>query len=339
VHDPSSNEAGVTRKRFGIYLIDRQGNKQLLFRDANHSCLDPIPLAPRRPPPVLVPSRSGKKTDPAEVTVLNVYDSLLPFPAGVEIKALRVVQVFPKSTPNTNVPRKGHGAILSNDQVGRGSLGTVPVEKDGSARFLLPPGKSVYFQALDADGLAVQSMRSATYAVAGSTHLVCQGCHDRRYRAPHHRAEMAIALSRAPSVLQPEADGSWPLSFARLVQPLLDRHCAGCHEGNWRTFSLSKGNPQANGDRFFTSYANLKPFIYTYSSPQDWGPVRTTPGEFGARRSRLYPLLKGGHQGVALSRDELRTIALWLDLNSDMFSDDAKRDAQARGEHVTPSIE
>jgi DNA-binding beta-propeller fold protein YncE/mono/diheme cytochrome c family protein len=339
VHDPQSNEHGLTNKRFAIYLIDRQGNKKLLHRDANRSCLDPIPLAPRPAPPVITPSRTGRKTDPGEVLVLNVYDSTLPFPAGVEIKALRVVQVFPKSTPNTIAPRKGHGAIQYNDQNGRGSLGTVPVEKDGSARFLVPPGKPVYFQALDADGLVVQSMRSATYVVPGGPRLTCQGCHERRYRAPRPRAAMPAALSRPPSVLQPEPDGSLPLSFARLIQPLLEKRCRSCHEGSSRTFSLGAGNWQGDGDRFFASYQNLKPFASYYNFNDAFGPTVTTPGEFGARRSRLYPLLAAGHQGLTLSTEELRTIALWLDLNSDMFSDDVKRDAQARGEVITPSVE
>jgi DNA-binding beta-propeller fold protein YncE len=339
VHDPSSNQAGLSGKRFGIYLIDRQGNKKLLYKDPNTSCLDPIPLAPRQAPPVLVSARTGRKTDPTEVVLLNVYDSLLPYPTGAEVKALRIVQVFPKQTPNTIQPRKGHGAIMYNDQNGRGSLGTVPVERDGSARFNLPPGKAVYFQALDADGLVIQSMRSATYAVPGTGRLVCQGCHERRYRAPRPPAQMALALARPPSELQPEADGSWPLSFARLVQPILDRKCASCHEGNWQTFSLSQGNWQANGDHFFSSYANLRPFASYYSFNDAFGPTRTTPGEFGARKSRLYPLLKSNHHGVTLSDAELRSFALWLDLNSDMFSDDVKRDDQARGQAVTPSVE
>jgi DNA-binding beta-propeller fold protein YncE/mono/diheme cytochrome c family protein len=339
VHDPQSNEAGLNNKRFAIYLIDRQGNKKLLYKDSAHSCLDPIPLAARQAPPVMLPSRAGKKTDPAEVTLLNVYDSMLPFPNGVEIKALRVVQVFPKSTPNTIAPRLGHGAMLFNDQNGRGSLGTVPVEKDGSARFLLPPGVPVFFQALDANGLAVQSMRSATYAVPGSTVIVCQGCHERRYRAPSRAAALPLALSRAPSVLQPEADGSMPLSFPRLIQPILDKRCASCHENNSKTFSLSTGNYQSNGDRFYASYSNLRPFASFYNFNDAFGPTVTTPGKFGALSSRLYPLLKSGHQGVTLSADELRAFGLWLDLNSDMYSDQAKRDAQARGEAVTPSIE
>jgi hypothetical protein len=53
----------------------------------------------------------------------------------------------------------------------------------------------------------------------------------------------------------------------------------------------------------------------------------------------LYPLLASGHQGVTLSDEELRTIAMWLDLNSDMFSNEELREAQARGEVITPTVE
>ncbi len=93
---------------------------------------------------MVLSTRLIEKSEPAIVTLVNVYDSLLPLPQGTEITALRVVQVYPKANPNTIEPRLGHSAILYNDQNGRGSLGTVPVEADGSASFLLPPGKPVY---------------------------------------------------------------------------------------------------------------------------------------------------------------------------------------------------
>jgi hypothetical protein len=338
VHDPNSNGAGLSGKRFGIYLIDGQGNKTLLYKDSTTSCLDPIPLAPRQTPLVMNPNRTGEKTAPAEVNLLNVYDSMLPMPDGVEIKALRVVQVYPKSTPNTIAPRLGHGAVQYNDQNGRGSLGTVPVETDGSAHFFLPPGKPVFFQALDAEGTAVQSMMSDAYVVPGATRVTCQGCHERRYRAPKARATMPIAFARPASTLQPDPDGSAPLSFARLIQPILDEKCVSCH-GTAGPGDLSKGNYQSDPDRFYTSYKNLRPYLSFYTGDYAFGPVVTTPGKFGARASKLYEHLKSGHQAVTLSSEELRTFALWLDLNSDMYSDDVQRDAQANGETVTPAVE
>lgn len=338
VHDPESNNHSFADKRFGIYLIDNKGNKKLLYKDAAHSCLDPIPLAPRKAPPIVPMSRTGKPTDMTEVNLINVYDSMLPMPTGTEIKALRVVQVYPKATPNTIQPRLGHGAVQYNDQNGRGSLGTVPVEKDGSAHFLLPPGKPVYFQALDAEGTVVQSMLSATYAVPGATRITCQGCHERRYRAPKASQNMPIAFGRAASTLAPEADGSNPISYARLIQPIWDKYCVSCH-GTAKPGDLSKGNYTANADRFFASYSNLKPYLSYYNFDYAFGPVVTTPGKFGARISRLYPMLKAGHEGVTLPDADLRTVALWLDLNSDMFSDSLQRDAQASGQAVKPSLE
>ena len=58
-----------------------------------------------------------------------------------------------------------------------------PVEADGSAYFQVPAGVPIYFQALDDDGLAVQSMRSATYVHPGER-LACVGCHEDRSNAP-----------------------------------------------------------------------------------------------------------------------------------------------------------
>ena len=46
-------------------------------------------------------------------------------------------------------------------------LGTVPVEDDGSVYCEAPVGKAVYFQLLDEKGMAVHSMRSATYVHPG----------------------------------------------------------------------------------------------------------------------------------------------------------------------------
>jgi hypothetical protein len=121
---------------------------------------------------------------PATIAVMNVYDSDFDRPKGVRITALRIIQVLPKSTPPPNEPRIG----VADQTNARAALGTVPVESDGSAYFEAPVGKALYFQALDASGMAVQSMRSATYVHPGEQ-LTCQGCHEPRVNrpAPPHR--------------------------------------------------------------------------------------------------------------------------------------------------------
>lgn len=44
--------------------------------------------------------------------------------------------------------------------VAKGDLGIVPVEEDGSASFLAPAGKVLYFQVLDSGLNELQRMRS-----------------------------------------------------------------------------------------------------------------------------------------------------------------------------------
>jgi hypothetical protein len=62
------------------------------------------------------------------------------------------------------------------------------------------------------------------------------------------------------------------------------------------------------------------------------------PGKFGARASRLLPLVDKGHYDVKLSPDERRRIVLWLDANSDFFGAYEDVEAQARGEAVRPKL-
>ena len=112
-----------------------------------------------------------RRVPAAEATVIvsDVYDSLQPWPANTKITALRVWQILPLSVApaarNNGIQVPGTGSI----NTGRAVLGTVPVESDGSAQFMVPAGKEVFFQALDEQGLAVQSMRSGTHFQPGET--------------------------------------------------------------------------------------------------------------------------------------------------------------------------
>ncbi len=347
VYDADGNAGRGTNNRFGIYLVDSLGNRELLYRDAEISCLSPIPLSPRPCPPV-VPHQTltgipgGPVTPPAElpktapVRVVNVYRSSRPWPEGTEIVALRIIQLLPKSTWHHHKPRIGYGL----EKGARMVLGTVPVEPDGSAHFDLPVKKPVYFQAIDRRGLAVQSMRSATYVHPGQT-LTCQGCHEPRHRAPISPEQPPLAFRREASTIQAEATGSNPFGFARLVQPVLDRHCVACHAKEPKAMALDAGEPDAG--HWTTSYKNLSPFAFFYGSPgggyDRWTPPSTIPGQFGARASKLFALLEKGHYDVKLPAEDLRRITLWLDCNSDFFGSYENTEAQARGEIVHPTLE
>ena len=70
-----------------------------------------------------------------------------------------------------------------------------------------------------------------------------------------------------------------------------------------------------------------------------WTTPRTIPGRFGARASKLYQILKGGHYDVNLSKEDFHRITLWLDCNSDFFGSYENTEAQARGDVVEVALE
>ena len=225
----------------------------------------------------------------------------------------------------------------------RSILGTVPVEEDGSAFFTVPALKEVYFQALDEQGLAVQSMRSSTWVQPGEM-LVCHGCHENRSHAPAPLDHAVMALRRAPSRPQPDVDGTNPFSYPRLVQPVLDRHCVECHADQ-----ADKGAPPLDrvvvdsklGRRTSRVYRSYDSLVHDFAFWKYGDPYRTVPGSFGARASKLYHILRDGHHGVELSDEEMHRITVWLDSSSNFYGVYEKEggEAQLRGEIAYPGLE
>jgi hypothetical protein len=214
-------------------------------------------------------------------------------------------------------------------------LGTVPVAADGSAHFIAPANREMFFQALDEHGLAIQSMRSATYLHEGEC-LVCAGCHEPKHRTPKPLTALPLAMRDPPSRLKPDVDGSAPFSYPRLVQPVLDKYCVECHAKNsGKTMNLAR---EPIVGRWYASYNNL---VQEYGFHDYGDPYRTTPGHFGARASKLYDVLQKGHYGVKLSREDMHRLTLWLDCSS-MFYGVYEREggeAQLRGEVAHPTLE
>jgi hypothetical protein len=331
------------RKHYGLYLLDSFGNRELLYLDPALACLDPIPLKPRPRPPVL-PVQTAQAlsdhrpaVDPAmgTVMVMNAYESALSWPEGTKIKRLRVVALFPKDNSVADQPNIGHAA----QSLCRGVLGSVPVESDGSASFRVPTGVGMYFQALDENGLAIQTMRSATYLHPGET-LTCLGCHESKQASSGAGEGMRpLAMARAPSELEPEVAGSFPLTFPRLVQPVLDAKCVGCHDD-----ARQRRAPGLRGDRFG---ANGWSEAFQSLNKRAWGMSGgngialkerqySIPGQDGARVSPLYQMLRRGHHEVELTAGEMARITLWLDCNSNFYGAYHDPEKQARGELVKP---
>ncbi len=316
----------------GIYYVDRFGNLELLYREPGVSAMYPIPLSPRPVPPLLPSALDPALGDEGELLLSDVNQSLLPMPRGVT--ALRVYQVLPKTeTHVANRPRLGY----ANAESARMLLGTVPVEADGSAYFRVPAQKPLYFQAVDASGRAVQTMRSVTYLQPGERRG-CVGCHERPGTAPPSRR--AMAASRPPSAIAPGPDGTRPMSFSRLVQPVLDRHCVRCHDGATGPGKSPLSLVGTPAREFSTAYERLKPYVRW----NEWGSASidqavTRPGHGGAVQSPLAAILdNAAHREVRLSEADRQRILVWLDANAPFYGaySDAERAAQRRGESIPP---
>lgn len=283
----------------------------------------------------------GSANGLAEVTLLNVYDSRHAWPKDTVITALRLYQLYPRipTAPDKNDPKIGYGSGGG----ARAILGTVPVEKDGSARFMAPTKKLLYVQALDKRGLAVQSMRSGMYFHPGEK-LTCRGCHESRQKTLSPPKRVVQALKRSASKIKPEVDGSNPFSFPRLVQPVLDRKCVPCHTKKKKAPDLSKGDWGEHRFRWYKSYENLAKYAFYYDSGKmtSWNRFvapETIPGKFGARASALFKQLEKGHNDLKLSPADLHRITLWLDSDSNFFGSYDDVNAQCEGKIVKPGLE
>jgi hypothetical protein len=238
----------------------------------------------------------------------------MPFPDGRRIVELRVFQVLPKTDSHiANDPRIGY----ANAESARMLLGTAPVEQDGSAYFRAPAKKPLYFQAVDDSGRAVQSMRSITYLQPGERRS-CIGCHEGPNVIPP--TGIPLAAGRPPSVLKGGPDGTIPMSFPRLVQPVIEAHCVKCHSPT----SASPAKPslvaEAKGD-FTISYDSLRKYVRWH----EWGDksisqIATRPGRIGADESPLTQILSDQtHAALKIPDDDLRRIYLWLDANAPFY--------------------
>jgi hypothetical protein len=347
------------QKHYGIYLVDSFGNKELIYRDARVPCLDPIPLRARPRPPVIpvkttqaAADRKGRTERTATIAVMDVYDADFEWPKDSKIKELRIVQIFPKATPRVDVPRIG----LADQALARGVVGTVPVEPDGSVFFEAPVGVPIYFQALDERGIAIQTMRSDTFVHRGEQ-LVCQGCHEPKRRAlDAAREKVPAALRRAPSKIKPEADGSYPLIYPRLVQKVLDKNCVPCHTKNKKAPDLTGGPSGKHG--WSKSFQVLSRYGWGRHGgngalyAKNAGCSRSIAGKIGARASKLFAMIEKGHPSRAsgssnkpngnklkLAPEDLRRITLWLDCNTCFFGAYRDTDKQLLGEVVMPNLE
>ena len=347
---PLSEDFYLCNFNYGLYLQDRFGNRDVIYDPGKgaYRVRDPFPLRQRPTPPALpVMTWQGKRKAlpghrPAVISVMNVYasDEVGTLPDGIKVKWMRIVQVIPQMMDNWFSKESVSQISFATDSIGRIPLGIVPVEEDGSVYCEAPVEKAIYFQLLDEKGMAVHSMRSATYVHPGE-HLSCVGCHEDKWKPTPRTGSRPMAMRRPPSKIVPEVtSGAMPFNYIQLVKaPVFDKKCVPCHARHPKAPDMSYGS-LARNDRVF-SYPGENPALDVLGV----GGSRTAPGRFGARASGLMKALaeRPQHKDVKLTDDELRRITLWLDLNSNEIgwigNDRAEIKAQKEGAALWPPVD
>jgi formylglycine-generating enzyme required for sulfatase activity len=292
--------------RWGLYMVDVYDNMVLIRDEPGWAWLEPMPLKPRLRPPV-IPSQVDPSRRDATVLLADIYagEAMRGVPRGT-VRSLRLF-AYNYALPGTG----GHIDIgIDGPWDARRILGTVPVEDDGSAHFIVPANTPIALQPLDADGRAVQIMRSWFSAMPGER-LSCVGCHERN--AEVGSTTVRKAFLRPPSPVEPWRGPPRPFSFRREVQPVLDRHCVRCHDGTDPSRPDFRVHGAEKFGHFTPSYVALHPYVNRPGPESDYR-VRP-PGEYYAETSELIFRLLKGHHDVQLSEEDWDRLVTWIDLN------------------------
>lgn len=312
--------------QWGIYLVDVFDNRVLLREAPGYALLEPVPLRPTRRPPV-IPDRVDLSRSDAVVSIADIYQG--PGLAGIPRGTVKKLRLYTYTYGYRGVGGLYGSIGMDGPWDMRRTLGTVPVESDGSACFRVPANTPITIQPLDDEGKALQIMRSWFTAMPGES-LSCVGCHEEPGDAP--LVAPGMAMRKAPAKIKPWRGPPRNYAFQQEVQPVLDRFCVGCHDGRprpdglslpdlrgdkmltgWRT-RMAGNTGTGTGGKFSLSYANLHRFV---RRPGIESPMpMMTPMEFHADTTELVQMLAKGHHGVKLDAEAWDRINTWIDFNA-----------------------
>lgn len=320
------------RGPMNLYLMDVHGNRELILQAKNH-IMHAMPVRPRSFPQqsdrVTWPG-TGKDRTPTRAGVLYSRDVCqgLPQVPREMVKFLRILQQDHK-TYSTGSPRSGftQGPVISAVQVDsvKRILGTVPIAADGSVAFEVPPGKAVYFQLLDEKGRALQTMRSFTGAMPGEIRG-CTGCHEQQTTVPLPTNNSGAYRFNVTPITPPPWGTNTTVGFERFVQPVLNKHCGKCHQGE------GEGKKKLDltsrpGVSYGFKYDKLEPYLTLVLGRKDMGIIPVEGGGSNAQfyatippittlsyKSRLIDIaMNGKHHDVKIDGTELQQLISWVD--------------------------
>ena len=252
------------------------------------------------------------------------------------VKYLRVWQMDHKTYSTWRKTYRHSGPLVSivQEEGVKRILSEVPVEADGSVHFKVPAGKALHFQLLDEHRRCLQTMRSFTGVMPGEVRG-CLGCHELHSASP--AAHAGTAAGRPPNPLMPPPWGTQSIGYERLVQPVLDKHCGKCHQGNGEGrakldltlrpgVSVFKepyltlvgaagwGNPVRGGRPGYGSACALPVETLDPSTNDPRAYATFRPMTYLSYRSKLIDnAMSGKHNGVKVDPESLHRLIAWVD--------------------------
>lgn len=341
---PLDREFFLVSKRGTVLVRDYAGTRQAVVISPRDGLgfYSPMPLRARTVPPVLMPlgdisptlAESGEM-EWATVVLQDVHRGLEPQVQRGEVKEIAVVEEVHKPV-RTDVAQRAFGFQFPVISCGatyaaKRVWGYARVAPDGSACFKVPARRPIYFMALDAQGRAVQRMRTFTHLMPGEVQG-CIGCHE-----PRQQTTLAMHPRVAPTpqdLRPPEWGQGVGFDFTAIVQPVLDQHCVTCHSGvapagridlcgdktdffNVAYESLARGRKRAGEAEWDSPYVS---WIPTYNGMEQ-NILQITPKHWGSPASRLAEIILSGHpdtngqRRVRMDEASSRRLLVWMDLN------------------------
>jgi len=304
---------------WGVYLVDVFDNMVLLHEEQGWLLFEPVPLR-KTPRPPVIPDRVQPDSREATVYLSDIYAG--PGLEGIPRGTVKKLRLF---TYHFNY----FGTSGIEDYIGmdgpwdvRRVLGTVPVSEDGSAYFIVPANTPIAVQPLDAEGKALQLMRSWFTAMPGEA-VSCVGCHEDINSAPPEL--QPLALAGEPSAIEPWYGPVRGFSWDREVQPVVDKYCVGCHNGQPRADGKNPPDLRRQEPRplplsdapFPPSYYALRRFVRSPGLEGD--PRVLPPADYHADTSPLVRMLRKGHHNVRLDAEAWDRLVTWIDMNAPAY--------------------
>ncbi|MDR0326987.1 MAG: hypothetical protein LBI05_01685 [Planctomycetaceae bacterium] len=342
--------------KFRLYLMDTDGNRDLIYEGA-YNVLHAMPIKPRFVPAQHVdrvewPKIGSDRSDQKGGTFYNtdVYQGAEGIERG-SAAFLRVLQLDYKtySTWTKTFRHSGPAVSIVQEEGVKRVLSIVPIEKDGSVHFEAPSGVALYFQLLDDQYRAIHTMRSFAGLMPGEQRG-CIGCHEQQHTIASTTSTNLLALKRSATPLTPPSWGTESIGYERFVQPVLDKYCGKCHQGNGEargTLDLTLrpgvdvfkepyltlvgsagwGNPIAHPDQPGYGFADVMPVETMDPTMNNPMALETLPPyQYLSSRSRLVERMASGkHHDVKVDTESLRRVMTWVDATGPFCGEDEIR--------------